>query len=247
MKLLAFVLMLAACAKDPHPDPSAGSATRPAVAPPMRPDAAVPVVDAAPPVDAYEDPDPGRRGKRTGLTATELPEVATEEFVRALAVGNLKVEAFIDPKRGVYQRIDLPGAGDTPGPMIAKRACGAQAAKVALAYLKRMVDAEARGHKATADESVHALECHNDFVTTADPHFGEVTERDPQRPARPMRYARCISPHIMEWDESFNLIFTPDPTRGLALVAVVSREGGALTERLWNGVATELGKPTGCP
>lgn len=32
--------------------------------------------------------------------------------------------------------------------------------------------------------------------------------------------------HIMEWDEGFYLLFTPDAKRGLVLRALVSIEGG---------------------
>ncbi len=236
---LAVTVLVAGCRKDvPHATEGSGSA-KPAIAPVEAPDAAIPV-------DALADPDPDRRGKRTGLTAGELPEVATEDLVRAIAAGNVPLSAFIDPKRGVYHKEDMPGAGDKPGPVIAKRECGAAANKVALAYIKRMVAAEVSGHRATADESVHGLQCTNAFITKPDPKFGSLEDFEPPAPGFPMRYAICESPHIMEWDEGFFLVFTPDPTRGLALAAIVSIEGGMISEKIWAQVAKNLASPKGC-
>src|SRR4051812_7490093 len=205
MKQIAGLLVLAACGKD------AAKAPDPAPPPPAAPRAPADAraIDAPVAIDAAPDPDPNRRGKRTGLTAGEKPEVATEDLVRALAVGNVKLDTLIDPKRGVVMRLDVPGAGDkpVPGGVVDKHLCGAAAIKDTQAYLKRMLDAEVRGHSDKPGESAHVFECTNKFIASPDPEFGTTDyysgpERFTPDKGHPMTYAQCTSPHIMEWDEA---------------------------------------------
>ncbi|MCX5744468.1 MAG: hypothetical protein NT062_18410 [Proteobacteria bacterium] len=245
MKLAALatsLLFAAGCTKVEQPAPTPAptpAATLPKAAVAVPVDAAV---VAAP--DAADNPDPARAGKKTGLTPGELPEVATEDFVRALG-GKLKLAAFVDPKRGVYVKVALPGAGDTSGPMIDKLACGDAALTAARTYVARMQQAESAGKK-TDD---HVFACSNEFRTQPDPTFGEIdaAEGPTPSPAHPMAYAVCRSPHIMEWDEDFSLVFVADAKRGLALIAVVSTEGGAKTTRTWADVAAQLTAHKTCP
>lgn len=241
---LLAVWALAACSKDkpkPADQPTPGSAGSAAVAP----------VDAAASgsgsgsadVDPMAAEEAARRnGKATGIaSATEKPEVITEDLVRAIGTGKVDVQRFVDPKKGLVERITLPGGADKPVPEVKKRLCGDKAATRAAAYIKQMVEREATDQK----DEIHGITCGNAFVDQDDPNFGSDEMGDAPKTV-PMKHASCWTQTAGEYDEIMHLEWVPDAERGFRLAAIVSTEGGAINKTLWFEVATEMASTKPC-
>ncbi len=182
---------------------------KPAGAPPPVRDAASPDGGTAPaPADAagvgdIDEPDPDgpdeatlRQGRRTGLAAPdEKPEVLTEELIEALVAGTIPWSRWIDPARGVVQ-LALPA--ETAGPVA--RRCGAA--------LTAALDAlTATMRSAAADTLGYTLDCDNHGLFAPDPGGAQ--------PA-----AACSLESPAPDTLIIDLVFVPDPTRGLRLVGI---------------------------
>ncbi len=182
-----------------------------------------------------------RKDKKTGLGAPdEKPEVIVEDLLREIASGKVSAKRFVDPKRGVVERISMPGGSDKPSPEIKKRSCNDARAT---AYIKSMVAAETKGK---ADE-LHQISCLNEFAAKDDPDFGSDEMGETPAGAVPMKQVTCVAgPGGGEYDEIFHVVFVPDAERGFRIAAVVSTEQGANTGKLWFEVATEIASPKPC-
>jgi hypothetical protein len=227
MRRLAVLTILTACSH-PHPAPTpapvAPLAPVAPIAPPAPPAAAEPPVPASPVASRPAPEDPAaleaarRTGKHLGLTKGEKPDVLSEELLRAIAKGTVKLDRFVDPKHKVAI-IDQVGSPCGPDEEACKKA-NKPKARTALQYVQAMVKAE------SADLP---MSCDNTFVGEPDPTFGSLDrhgEPDPKRAATPTRYASCTVPGAAEYAESFHVVFVPDATRGLRLAAAVSIEVG---------------------
>ncbi|HEU0032214.1 MAG TPA: hypothetical protein VFQ53_16380 [Kofleriaceae bacterium] len=199
-------------------------------------------------VDAREvDPDEAaelarRKGKATGLaSATEKPAVITEELVRGIASGKVDVARFLDAKQPVVERIVMPGGMDKPVPEVKRTLCGAAAEKRVVAYVKQMVEREAKDHK----DELHEIGCSNAFAEQEDPEFG-ADEMGNKTKTVPMKHVVCSSSSAGEYDEIMRIEWVPDAARGFRIAAIVSTEGGAINKTLWYEVATAIAKPKPC-
>ena len=195
--------------------------------------AAAPVDHAAEPVrepppappPAKPTEDQLRSGKHLGLTTGELPEVVSEELIRAIAAGKVKLDRVVDPKHAVI--VDAVGVSSpcTPGDKKCEKANASRfKPRKPLAYLQAMVKA------AGATNGADGLTCTNEYLVDADPSFGTLTNKgdvDGKRAATPLRYATCSVPGPAEYAEGFHVLFVPDATRGVRLAAVVSSEVGS--------------------
>jgi hypothetical protein len=199
--------------------------------------------DDDPMAQAKADEDARRKGKKTGLgAADEKPEVVVEDLIRGIASGKIAADRFLDPKKPVIERIKLPGGSDKPVPEIKGTHCGAKAKTKVADYIKRMVEAEAKGK---ADD-VHQLWCNNAFADKDDPEFGADDMGDKPLAGVPMKHVSCVASGGGEYDEYFGVELLPDPALGFRIAAIVSVEGGDTSVGvLWHEVATELaaGKP----
>jgi len=247
--MVAALAALAGCKKSKKggkPEPTTVMVTVDAA--PVQTPAPTPSVDAgdgdAADDDADDDEAALRKGKPTGLGAPdELPEVATEDLIRALAAGKIAPARLIDPAAGIAETIIMPGGGDKPEPEIHRRRCGKQADKLLLQVAKAMARREADG-KADGD---HAIECSNSFLAAPDPDFGkwEIDDAKRARPARPLRHASCGASAAVEYDSIFDLILVPDGQGKLHVAAILEWESGMNPEGPYASLADDLAKP-GC-
>lgn len=189
---LAAVAATAACkskptAPPPPPPPATDAATAPTAI-----DA-----DVAEPTSGADEPTL-RAGKRTGLASpTELPEVATEEFVTALLAGGQPWTRVTDRKFGVVELRTLDDAGK-PVPATMGRLCGA-ALDPALARLGKVASG------ALADTALgYQLLCDNSGLV----------------PAAGIPVATCAIDADADAALGFDLLFVPDVTLGLRLVGI---------------------------
>ena len=162
--------------------------------------AAIVVIDAdAPGGDPGGDgPDEPtlRAGKRTGLGGPgEKPEVATEDLIEALVAGTVPWTRWIDPAQGVVA-LKLPADADGP---VARR-CGAG--------LTAALDALTAAMKAAAASGLgYELDCDNLGLFAVDPSGAA--------PA-----ATCSLESPAAGTTIVDLVFVPDPARGLRLVGL---------------------------
>ena len=197
-------------------------------APPAPPP--TPALDAAaapPSVDAdLPEPPSGadeatlRAGKRTGLGGpTELPEVATEEFVTALLAGTQPWTRVIDRKFGVAELRTLDDAGK-PVPATMGRLCGATL-DPALARLGKVASA------ALADAALgYQLLCDNSGLA----------------PATGIPVATCAIDADADGALGFDLLFVPDATLGLRLVGITLLDATPPPSTVADSFDEELGR-----
>ncbi|MBL8623132.1 MAG: hypothetical protein JNK64_17580 [Myxococcales bacterium] len=212
---LAAVAATAAC--------KSKSAAPPAPPPPQALDAAAtpPAVDADVPEPTSGADEPTlRAGKRTGLASpTELPEVATEEFVTALLAGTQPWTRVIDRKFGVVELRTLDDAGK-PVPAVMGRQCGATL-DPALARLGKVAST------ALADAALgYQLVCDNSGLA----------------PAAGIPVATCAIDADADGALGFDLLFVPDATLGLRLVGVTLLDATPPPTAIADSFDEELGR-----
>lgn len=187
---------------------SSGGPTPPAARDAGAGSGSAPVIDAAPlPPGEEPDEDTLRRGKRTGLGAPdEKPEVATEALVEAMVAGTVPWTRWIEPTRGVVE-LRLPA--DASGPVARRCGAGLTAALDALSTSMRGAAASGLGY---------TLDCDNLGLVAPDP--------DGAPPA-----AICSLESDAGGSLIVDLVFVPDPARGLRLVGVstVPADGDSTT------------------
>lgn len=196
----AALAVLAGCKKKeaaaPPPPPPATIDAAPA---PGEPDAEV----AAPSEDAL------RAGKRTGLGGPdEQPEVATEDFARALLEGKTPWSRVVAPATGVYElRFVESGNDAVPLDRFLGRHCGADA-DAALGKLGAAMTA-----RLAQTDIGYELACDNSGLAT-----GAV------------KSALCSIDSPAEYALGYDLVFVPDPTLGLRLVGFTIIDGGSVVD-----------------
>jgi hypothetical protein len=204
----------------PEPSPSTAPAPSPgdAAAVAEQPKS-VALPDAAP----HGTEEQLRAGKHLGLVATEKPEIVSEELLRSIAGGKVKLDRFVDASHEVI--VASSGGGSPCAPDDKKcLAEGVVKPRSPLAYIQAMI-------KKSSTEPIgdSALTCENTFFAAADPDFGRWGGKgdiDPSRTATPIRYATCSVRGDGEYAESFHVLFVPDDVRGVRLVAAVSSKVG---------------------
>lgn len=193
------------------------------VAPPADADAAPSSADAAAAAPAPDVPLPDedtlRAGKRTGLGGPdEQPEVATEDFTRAVVAGTTPWSRVVAPGNGVVELRHV-GAVHT-----ITRRCG-PAVDAALATLAAEITA------ALAHPELYDLSCDNTALAGAEP-----------------RSALCSVESAASGELAYDLIFVPDPTLGLRLAGVSAVESGAPSDDELDAFDLELARASArCP
>ena len=204
----AVVAVAAGCKQKDAPKPP----------PPIASDAATaPDAEAALP-----DEDALRAGKRTGLGGPdEQPEIATEDFARALITGTTPWSRVVSPTSGV---VELRFA-ETPNGSFLGRRCGKEVDAALGALGAAMVAQLAR-----ADHG-YELTCDNSGLI-----------------ATPVKSALCSIDGTAEDSIGYDLVFVPDPTLGLRLVGFTIVDGGAAIDQPMDAFDLELAR-TGklCP
>lgn len=235
------VVALAGCKKQ-DPTPKASPPPTATV------DAAAPPIDAAPPPIDAGDPEAAlRQGKRTGLgSPAEMPEVVVEALIAGIAEGKIPAARFVDPNEGYLEHTIMPGAMDKAVPDVIKRHCGAKAATQFQADATLLLREQAAGKKDPAYVD-HELICSNEFMAVADPMFGAAGDATgPQVAGTPWKYALCRSDGAAEYDANYELLFAPDPVRGVRVVGMLTWEGGMNPDMVWPAFAKDALKVGAC-
>jgi hypothetical protein len=210
---LLLLLALAACGKKATTaDPSAASGSAPAPAPATATDAApapatAPAADAATaaatvtdaPAATALDPDEAkaRAGKQAVFTDGKKPEVATEDFMTALARHTIPLDKFVDPTHAIVFASRMPGGADTSQPDILMNECGP---KVLGRIEKELASAQAFIDKFPDEQAWSCTNTNGRMCTFA----GEG-----------------------EYGGNYRVYFLDDPARGLRLGGVIETEIGA--------------------
>lgn len=178
---------------------------------------------AAAPVDGLVDETEVRAGKRTGMEAPDQkPEVATEPLMRALIGGQTPWLRFIDPATGVVELRSLPGTDAAPAEAAVTRRCGADLDQAVAAFALAAT-------AALADPGlIYDTVCDNVGLAVAVPG---VTS-----------HAVCSVSSPADDGLELDLVFVPDPVRGLRLIGVSTADTVSTPDALRDQFDEELGR-----
>jgi hypothetical protein len=203
---------LAGCTKKSPPSPDKQPSTY---------DAGPVAADAGDP--DFVDENELRAGKRTGLESPDAtPEVATEALVRALIRSHAPWTKIVDAGVGLVELTSIPAEDDRPAVAHVEHRCGAQLEQTLLAF--------AMGATASLDAPglVYDIVCDNIGLAVTVPG---VTS-----------HAVCSISSPSGDGLEYDLVFVPDPARGLRLIGVSTADAVSTDDALRDRFDEALGR-----